>query len=122
MHISDESSTPKINSPRKCGEKSSPLKGGGTLDSVINKLKEKHDVEEHMKKVINEDLSGTNEENPKILQHNKDHDLLVEQIGNNNVAVFQTLVNSVSGKDLSKGENMKSQVSSLFIYNFFRDL
>lgn len=114
MHISDENSTPKINSPRKSGEKSSPEKCGGTLDSVINKLKEKHDIQEHMKKVINEDLSGIKEENPKMLQHNKAQDLLVEQIGNNNVAVFQTLVNSVSGKDISKGENMKSQVSILF--------
>lgn len=114
MHISDDNSSAKINSPRKSGDKSSPEKGGSILDTVVNKLKEKHDVLEHMEKLLNEDLSVIKEENPKILYHNKATDLLIEKIGNNKVAVFQTLVNSVSRKDVTKDDNMKSQVSSQF--------
>lgn len=118
MQVPDENSSSKISSPRKLGDKSLPESNSASLDSVINKLKEKHNINEYTKKVINEDLSDVNEENSKIIHHNKAHDLLVEQIGSNNVAVFQTLVNSVSGKDISKEDNMKSQVSVIFISLF----
>lgn len=61
--------------------------------------------------MLDVDLSEISEEIPKILTNNDAHDLLVEQIGSNNVAVFQTLINSVAEKEDIKEENIKSQVS-----------
>lgn len=117
MHVSDENTNLKPKSPIKSGDRPSHESNGNTLTSVINKLKEKQDIQEYTKKVIDEDLSEVREETTKILNINQDtnraHDLLVEQIGNNNVAVFQTLVKNVSKKDNSKEDNMKTQVSYL---------
>lgn len=123
MHVSEENTNSKSKSLLKSGDiASSENNNGNTLTSVINKLKQKHDIEEYTKKVIDEDLSEVKEEDSKMLKVNEDlnkaHDLLVEQIGNNNVAVFQTLVNSVSKKDNSKEDNMKTQVSVLFYFMY----
>lgn len=119
MHVSEENANSKSKSPKKSGDRASPENNNGnTLTSVINKLKQKHDIEEYTKKVIDEDLSEVKEENSKVLSINEDtnkaHDLLVEQIGNNNVAVFQTLVKNISKKDNTKEDNMKTQVSVIF--------
>lgn len=93
------------------GATSSPVKNGITLASVIEKLKEKTNIQEFTSKVLNEDLSEVSEVNSNVSTNMSHQDLLIEQIGNNNVAVFQTLIQSISDTDESKNENMKSQVS-----------
>lgn len=109
MGVQDESSTSQPNT-NNSSESNLPNKNhNSALASVINKLKEKQEIQELTKKVIDQDLSKTKEDTPQILSNS--NDLIVEQIGSNNVAVFQTLLKNVSEKNDNKKENMKSQVS-----------
>lgn len=84
---------------------------GNALASVIQKLKEKQVIQELSQKFMDQDLSEVQEENLQESVDNKVHNLLVEKIGSNNVAVFQTLLKNPAGKDAIKEEHMKSQVS-----------
>lgn len=88
-----------------------------TLASVITKLTEKKKIEEFSKKIIDQDLSEDTDEMSNRSTNSMPHDLLVEKIGSNNVAVFQTLLKNVSRKNKTSVENMKSQVHMVYTIN-----
>lgn len=118
LHISNKNSDTATNSPNKFDGPQYGNTTGNTLASVISKLRERQGIEELSKKIIDQDLSEANEDTSSISNNSKAHDLLVEEIGSNNVAVFQTLMKSVSNKDNSSNDNMKSQVNILGIATF----
>lgn len=116
LQVSKENSNIKPTSKKVVGVTASSDSTGNTLASVVRKLKEKCDIKEYTEMVLAEDLSEVKEDSSKMLTNNKSHDLLMEQIGSNNVAVFQTLLKSDPGKDENIEENMKSQVSMNLIF------
>lgn len=88
---------------------------GHDLTSVIEKLKDRADVNQLTQDVLNEDLSKNQDDKEDTqTEQNADTTILLEKIASNNAAAFQTVIGDVA-KEFLKPEYMRSEVSVVII-------
>ncbi|XP_023015680.2 uncharacterized protein [Leptinotarsa decemlineata] len=83
------------------------------LSPVIEKLKEKQEINQLTCEILNTDLSKEESKGPVSSLSVPNNDFLLEEIATNNAAVFQTMLKTMSSKDLRKPDFMKSEVMEI---------
>ncbi|KAG5871156.1 hypothetical protein JTB14_020190 [Gonioctena quinquepunctata] len=86
----------------------------GGLSPVIEKLKQKQEINQLTREILCRDLSNENANANEVTSLPvTNNDFLLEEIATNNAAVFQTMLQSMPSEDVRKTEFMKSEVMEI---------